>query len=92
MDLGGPWRQFFNVLIDDIKEDHTLLLFEGEDNLQPSCNHDATIAGHFQMAGRIILHSVLNEGPAFPFFPEPVYYYIVTGSNECALPHMDISQ
>ena len=92
VDLGGPRRQFFNVLIDGIKENHTLLLFEGEDYLLPSNNHDAIIAGHYRMASKMILHSILNEGPAFPFFPPSVYYYIVTGTIECALPHMDVSQ
>ena len=92
VDLGGPRRQFFNTVIDGIKESHTLRLFEGDDCLLPSINHDAIIAGHYRMAGRVILHSIFNEGPAFPFFPPPVYYYIVGGMIDCALPHMDISQ
>ena len=91
VDLGGPRRQFFNVLIDGIKENCTLLLFEGEDYLLPCINHDTIIAGHYRMVGRMILHSILNEGPGFPFFPPPVYYYLVTGTIESALPHMDIS-
>ena len=91
VDLGGPQRQIFNVLIDGIKENCTLLLFEGEDYLLPCINHDTIIAGHYRMVGRMILHSILNEGPGFPFFPPPVYYYLVTGTIESALPHMDIS-
>ena len=46
VDLGGPRRQFFNVLIDGIKDNRTLLLFEREDYLLPCINHDAIIAGH----------------------------------------------
>ena len=87
-DHGG---NFFNVLIDGFKENRTLLLFEGEDYLLPCINHNAIIAGHYRMVGRMILHSILNEGPAFPFFPPQVYYYLVTGTIESALPHMDIS-
>lgn len=71
VDLGGPRRQFFNILIEGLKQNQLLRLFEGDvnqGNLLPTVNQDAIIAGHFKVAGRIILHSILNEGPAFPSF------------------------
>ena len=70
------------------------MLFEGNyecGNLLPYVNHDAIISGVFKMVGRIILHSILMEGPGFPFLPLPVYQYMVTGCIDSALPHLNVS-
>ena len=42
------------------------------------------------MLGKIILHSILLEGPGFPFFPPPIYYYLVRGTIESVIPYLDI--
>ena len=68
-------------------------LFEGDYDsgyLLPAINHDAILCGHFKMLGRIIVHSVLLEGPGFPLFPLPIYNYIVEGTVEAALPYMEV--
>ena len=93
IDLGGPRRQFFNTLLEGLAKNECLRLFDGdleEGWLLPATNHDALICGHFRMLGRIILHSILLEGPGFPLFPPPLYYYLVNGTIESAMPHMDI--
>ena len=93
IDLGGPRRQFFNTVLKGLAKNECLRLFDGdlqEGWLLPATNHNALICGHFHMFGRIILHSILLEGPGFPFFPPPVYYYLVNGTIESAMPHMDM--
>ena len=63
---------FFNIVIEGLAKNEILRLFEGDlesGHLLPAVNHDAIICGHFKLAGRIILHSILMEGPGFPFFP-----------------------
>ena len=93
LDLGGPRRQFFNIVIEGLAKNEVLRLFQGDlddGHLLPAINHDAIICGHFKMAGRMILHSILNEGPAFPLFPAPIYHYMVNGTIESALSFMDI--
>ena len=80
-------------VLEGLAKNECLRLFDGdleEGWLLPATNHDALICGHFRMLGRIILHSILLEGPGFPFFPPPVYYYLVNGTIESAMPHMDI--
>ena len=94
IDLGGPRRQFFCTLIEGLARNERLRLFEknhDDSYLLPAVNHDAIICGHFKMLGRIIVHSVLQEGPAFPLLPPPVYYYLVHGTLEAAMPYMDIN-
>ena len=93
LDLGGPRRQFFNIVSEGLAKNEVLRLFQGDldkGHLLSTINHDAIICGHFKLAGRMILHSILNEGPAFPFFPPPNYHYMVNGSIESALPFIDI--
>ena len=58
----------------------------------PSINHDAIICGHFKMLGKIIVRSILEvlEGLGFPFFPPPIYYYLVHDTIESVIPYLDI--
>ena len=37
------------------------------------------------MLGQVITHSLLSEGPGFPFFAPFVYRYIASGSAELAV-------
>ena len=93
VDLGGPRRQFFNTVLEGLARNEHLRLFDGDmDNgwLLPAVNHDAIICGHFKMLGRIIIHSLLLDGPGFPFFPPPIYYYLVHGTIDSAMPYLDI--
>ena len=92
IDLGGPRRQFFTTVLEGLANNQCLHLFDGdldEGWLLPATNHDALLCGHFRMLSRIILHSI-QQGPGFPFFPPPVYYYLVYSTMESAMPHMDI--
>ena len=94
IDLGGPRRQFFTSVLDGLAKNDKLTLFEGDydsANLLPCVNHDAVISGIFKMVGKIIVHSILMEGPGFPFLPLPIYRYMVTGCINSALPHLSIS-
>ena len=93
VDLGGPRKQFFGRLLEGLAKNEVLQLFEGDCDsgyLLPAVNHDAILCGHFKMLGRIIVHSILLEGPGFPLFPLPIYQYIVEGTVESALAYMDI--
>ena len=79
LDIGGPRRQFFNIVIEGLAKNEVLRLFQGDldkGHLLPTINHDAVICGHFKLAGRMILL--------------PIYHYMVNGSIESALPFMDI--
>ena len=94
VDLGGPRRQFFSTLLHELATNPRLRLFEGDyngANLLPSVNHDAIISGTFKLVGKIILHSILMEGPGFPLLPLPIYHYMITGSVTAALPHLNVA-
>ena len=42
--------------------------------LLPAIDHNAILSGQFKMLGRIILHSILMEGPGFPVLPLPIFH------------------
>ena len=89
IDLGGVRRQFFSSFIKELATQ--LHLFEGEyeqGRLLPSRNHEAIISGTFKMFGKVIVHSVLMEGPGFPCFPPAVYRYITGANMEQLLPYL----
>ena len=74
-------------------KNEVLRFFEGDYDagyLLPAINHDAILSGHFKMLGRIILHSILMEGPGFPPLPLPIYHYLVHGTVESTMPHIDV--
>ena len=93
IDLGGPRKQFFGRFMEGFAKNEVLQLFEGDYDrgyLLPSVNHDAILCTHFKILGCIIVHSVLLEEPGFPLFPLPIYKYIVEGTVEATIPHMDV--
>ena len=46
-----------------------------------TCNTENLIGGHYARLGQIVIHSILHEGPAFPFLPKAVYYYLIGDSS-----------
>ena len=77
IDLSGVRRKISSSFIKELVTQ--LHLFEGEyeqDRLLPSMNHKAIISGTFEMFGKVMVHSVLMEGPGFPCFPSALYRYM----------------
>ena len=42
----------------------------------------------FKILGTIIVHSLLQGGPGFPYLSPYVYWYLATGSEEMALSYV----
>ena len=85
-DLGGPRRQFFNHFLRQMP--NKLNLVEENDGVVFfTCNTESLLGGHYARLGQVIVHSVLNEGPAFPYLPKAVYYYMISGIDE-AVSHL----
>ena len=90
IDIGGVRRDFLTNLI--LQLPSQLSLFEGDyaTGVLPSIGHEAVMAGHFKMFGRVLVHSILQEGPAFPFFPRSVFRYLCTRALDEALPYLSV--
>ena len=93
IDVGGVRQSFLCQLMHELATSSQLGLFEGDlasGKLLPTMNYEALMCGHFKMFGKVLIHSLLQEGPPFPFFPKAVYVYICTKSLEQALPHLSV--
>ncbi len=90
-DAGGPKKQFFTDIFLELKNNHAL--FEGSNNqLFPVYSAGVIGSGLLKVLGRVIVHSVLQDGPGFPFLAPCIYKYICTHSVEDALQCADVSQ
>lgn len=62
IDAGVLRLEFFEQFLKEVKQ----RLFEGDEHLIPRRSIGSK-GCQFQVAGTVIAHSVLQEGPAFPF-------------------------
>lgn len=89
IDMGGVRRQFYSTFIKELATQ--MHLFEGDyeqGRLLPSVNHEAIISGTFKLFGKVIVHSVLMDGPGFPCFPPAIYRYMAGVNMEQVLPYL----
>ena len=62
IDSGGVLRQFYSDLFEGLVQGKLLLLFEGEEaHKVPSYQPQAVMSGMFEMVGKIIAHSLVQE-------------------------------
>ena len=87
-DMGGPTKEFFqNGLSSLTRMDplYNIQLFGGKQgHLVPICGVDAVASGCFEMAGKLVAHSILHGGPGFIGLSPSVVDYLATGSLETA--------
>ena len=83
-DVGGPTKEYFHVAISVLSKVDTLYniqLFGGQEgHLLPLNGVDAISSGCFEIAGKLIAHSVLHGGPGMAGLSPVVIKYLVTGS------------
>ena len=89
IDTGGVTRQFFTDVLSKVARDDPFQLFVGESTrLRPA--YSPQILSLMNIMGMIISHSLVLEGPGFPFLAPYVYWYIATGCEQSALPHVSV--
>ena len=86
--MGGPTKEFFHNAISSLTRMDPLFniqLFGGKQgHLVPICGVDAVASGCFEMAGKLVAHSILHDGPGFVGLSPAVVSYLPTGSLEAA--------
>jgi hypothetical protein len=88
IDTGGVTRQFFTDVLCQLAKGE-LQLFNGLPN-RLRLAYGPQVLPLMKILGTIIAHSLLHEGPGFPYFAPFVYWYLVTGCEERALPYVSI--
>ena len=90
VDLGGVRRQFFTTFLREMPIALDLVEFNGHIGF-PSLHTEALVGGHYARLGRVIVHSVLQEGPGFPYFPKSIFYYLV-GGIDLAVTYLSVDE
>lgn len=76
IDAGGLKREYFELLLKELQKE----MFEG---CECSClpKKDWELTKQFEIAGLMIAHSILQEGPSFSCLCPAIYWCIVFGSS-----------
>ena len=85
-DTGGVLRHFFTDLLQKLSDTY----FTGTSRKVPLYNTNILICGLMKMIGTIIVHSVVQGGPGFPFFSPAVFSYLWSGSVDAAVQRLNI--
>ena len=87
-DSGGVLRQFYSDVFNKVVENY----FHGDNNKKlPIPSSDILMSGMMVILGKMIVHSLLQGGPGFPFFPLACYKYLATGDTANAAIDVDAS-
>ena len=88
IDTGGVTRQFFTDILQQLAQGK-LQLFVGPAN-RLRLAYSPQVLPVVKILGTLIAHSLLHEGPGFPYFAPFVYWYIATGCEQRILPYVSI--
>ena len=87
-DLGGPTKEFFHDAIACfVKVDpaFNIQLFGGlQGHFIPFYGVDAVASGCFEIAGKVVAHSILRDGPGFVGLAPCLREYLATGCVDTA--------
>ena len=93
IDSGGVLRQVFNTVFTLLSRNDFLglQLFTGPScRLTPVYSSECILTGVFEIIGRMISHSMVHNGPGFPYFAPAVYSHIATGNLEDAVTKVSV--
>ena len=91
IDAGGVRRQVYTRVFHDFATNHVVTLFDGEDNhLRPVATAEARSSGLLKILGKMVAHSICQEGIGFPYLSPTCYWYIV-GGEEMAIEHSSVN-
>ena len=82
IDTGGVRGQFYTDVFDQFVNKH-MKIFDGSPGfLRPTYTLEARSSGIFTILGKMIAHSICQDGIGFPHLSPLCYWYIVTGENK----------
>lgn len=79
-------RQFYSdVFVSLARNDEMSLFQEDARRRLPLFKNEHAVTGIFEILGKMIAHSLVREGPGFPYLSPVIYSYISTGDLQAAL-------
>ena len=93
MDAGGVTRVFFQLLMKRLQEpvSGAINLFEGTfGHLVPIHDYDALSGGLFILAGKMMLHSILNNCAGVMGMSSAVIHYLISGNRDTCVEYITV--
>jgi len=90
IDTGGVTRQFFSDVLRCFVTQDVFQLFVGHpERRRPA--YSPQVLPLMKILGLIIGHSLVHEGPGFPFLAPFVFWYLASGSEQIALLYVSVN-
>ena len=72
IDIGGVIRQVYSSVFTEFPTNKFFQLFDGPINyLRPACTADARSSGLLKLLGKMVAHSICQDGVGFPTYHPP---------------------
>lgn len=82
IDTGGIRRQTYTQVYSDFAHNKHIHLFDGATNLlRPSVSAIARSSGILKILGKMLSHSIYQDGIGFPYLSDVCYWYLIGGEN-----------
>ena len=93
LDAGGVTREFFHLLMKRMQgPGASFNLFEGRiGHLLPTYNYDMFSGGLFILAGKMVLHAILNNCSGMQGLSRAAIAYLSSGSRDAAVQHITLA-
>ena len=90
IDTGGVRRQIYTQVYAEFAQNKHIQLFDGGDNhLRPAISAVARSSGMLKILGKMLSHSIFQDGIGFPYLSPACYWYLI-GSEDMAIEHITL--
>lgn len=91
VDTGGIRRQVYTQVYSEFAQNKHIHLFDGPTNLlRPAISAIARSSGILKILGKMLSHSIYQDGIGFPYL-SPVCYWYMIGNENMALEHVSLA-
>jgi len=88
IDTGGIRRQAYSTVFLEFAENRHIHLFDGNTSrLRPATSAMARSCGLLVLLGKMISHSIFQDGIGFPYLSPACYWYLI-GNEDMAIAHI----
>ena len=82
VDTGGIRRQIYTQVYADFSTNRHIKLFDGPPGyLRPACTAIVRSSGLLKLLGKMLAHSIYQDGIGFPYLSPITYWYLIGGEN-----------
>ena len=90
IDTGGVRRQVYTQVYAEFAQNKHICLFDGAENcLRPAISAVARSSGMLKLLGKMLSHSICQDGIGFPYLSPACFWYLV-GSEDMAIEHITL--